>query len=301
MLKDEYYKEIRARIEPLIQFLDDKPEETIDSTIKTLWLAATGHYVPAEDALKLELPELKNDEKEALNNLIKKRIDNVPLAYITGRQKFLGITFKTDKRALIPRKETEILGNTTLKIVKEIAASKKHIRVIDVCCGSGNLGLSIAKLMPETKVYLTDLSIEAVELTKENIEFLNLGNQAEVRQGDFLEAFESERFFSKIDLIVCNPPYISTSKVEKMPAEISFNEPFMAFDGGMMGIKIIQKLINESPRFLSGEGRIAFETGLGQGTFILQLLERSDNFTDVGSVNDAGGNIRAIFARNKLM
>jgi len=97
-------------------------------------------------------------------------------------------------------------------------------------------------------------------------------------------------------LIVCNPPYITTSKVSKMNPEIASNEPAMAFDGGMMGIKIIHKLIHESPKFLSQNGWVAFEVGLGQGPFAIQLCEKSGGWKSVTSAKDASGNIRAIAA-----
>jgi release factor glutamine methyltransferase len=298
MDKNEFYLRLRKELEN-VTFLEDKPEETVDSTLKALWLAATGLFCPAEEAVLKELPELTAEQQSRLTDLIQKRVNNTPLAHITGRQKFMGIEFLADKRALIPRKETEILGRLSLNLSRQITGSKKTAIVIDVCCGSGNLGLSIARLNTKIKVYATDLSFEAVELTRDNIDFLDLKDRVEARQGDFLAAFESEEYYNNIDLIVCNPPYISTSKVEKMPAEIAINEPSLAFDGGMMGIKIIQKLIAESPRFLNENGWIVFEVGVGQGAFIMQLLERSGKYISLDSAGDPSGNIRAISAQKK--
>jgi len=174
---------------------------------------------------------------------------------------------------------------------------KQSATVIDVCCGSGNLGLAIAYFNPETIVFETDLSFDAVELAQENIKHLNLEKRVKVEQGDLLSSFENEEFYNKIELIVCNPPYISTSKVTKMPAEISSNEPVLAFDGGMMGFKIIQKLISDSPRFLKNSGWLIFEVGLGQGSFIIQLMERSNHYTNITPINDNLGNIRVIKAQ----
>lgn len=297
MHKKEFYLKLRKELEGQVTFLEDKPEETVDSTLKALWLAATGLFYPAEEAVLQELPELTVEQQSRLTDLIRKRVNNTPLAHITGRQKFMGIEFLADKRALIPRKETEILGKVSLKLSNQITKIKDQATIIDVCCGSGNLGLSIAHLNKKTKVYITDLSSEAVELAKDNICFLNLKDRVEARQGDLLAAFESDEFYNNIDLIVCNPPYISTSKVEKMPAEIAINEPSLAFDGGMMGIKIIQKLISESPRFLNNSGLVVFEIGVGQGPFIMQLLERSGKYINISSAEDSSGNIRAISAQ----
>jgi release factor glutamine methyltransferase len=299
MNKKSLYEQIINEFEGKIHFLEDKPEETIESTIKALWFASTGVYKSAQSVVNMNLPELTDQQQEKLKQLVKLRLDNVSLAYITGRQNFMGIEFLTDKRALIPRKETEILGKKALDISKEITEAIKPATIIDVCCGSGNLGLAVANYNVDTTVYLTDLSIDAVDLAKDNIKHLNLQSKVNACQGDFLSYFETEKFYQNIDLIICNPPYISTLKVSKMDNEIASNEPFLAFDGGMLGIKIIQKLVSESPRFLKSFGWLAFEVGLGQGEFVIQMLERTNHYTNISHVTDSLGNIRVISAQKK--
>jgi release factor glutamine methyltransferase len=198
---------------------------------------------------------------------------------------------------LIPRKETELLGKKALELSKDLARSKGKITIIDVCCGSGNLGIAIANYNPDCTVYATDISQEAVDLTKENINMLNLNEQMHARQGDLLSAFETNDFFEKVDLIICNPPYILSSKVQKMNSEIVSNEPVLAFDGGMLGIKIIQKLLAEAPRFLTPDGWLIFEVGAGQGNFIAQLCERSQSYQLIESFSDDSGIPRVIRAQ----
>jgi release factor glutamine methyltransferase len=195
---------------------------------------------------------------------------------------------------LIPRKETELLGRNALELSKRIVSSKGKIKAIDVCCGSGNLGISLANYNPDCEVYATDISDDAVQLTQENINHLELNHRIQVKQGDLLSAFETEEFFQKTDLIVCNPPYILSSKVRKMDSEIASNEPVLAFDGGMLGIKIIQRLISEAPRFLTNEGWLLFEVGAGQGNFIAQLCERTNLYQQIDLISDDAGNIRVI-------
>jgi release factor glutamine methyltransferase len=119
----------------------------------------------------------------------------------------------------------------------------------------------------------------------------------QVKQGDLLSVFETNEFYEKIDLIICNPPYILSSKVQKMDSEIASNEPILAFDGGMLGIKIIQKIIAEAPKFLSPDGWLIFEVGVGQGDFIVQLCERTQLYLQIESVSDNSGNIRVIFTQ----
>jgi release factor glutamine methyltransferase len=297
MNKTELFNSISDDIINKLHFLKDKPEETIESTLKALWFAAAGFPVSAEGALKLSIPDLTETQIEILHQLIEQRLNNTPLAHITKRQNFMGIELISDKRALIPRKETEILGKKALELSNRIAKSKSLIKVIDVCCGSGNLGIAIAHLNLNCIVYSTDISQEAVDLTQDNINLLDLNQRVLVKQGDLLSAFETNEFYEKIDLIICNPPYILSSSVRKMDTEISSNEPVMAFDGGMLGIKIIQKLIYEAPKFLTPEGWLIFEVGAGQGDFIIQLCERAKLYNLVESVSDNSGIIRVIFTQ----
>jgi release factor glutamine methyltransferase len=297
MNKSELYDKISNDLSNRLHLLEDKPEETVETTLKALWLTVAGIPVSAEGSLKLPIPDLSDKEINNLFKLIELRLSNVPLAHLTKRQNFMGIELLSDKRALIPRKETELLGRKALKLSEEIVRAKGRIKVIDVCCGSGNLGISIAWYNKNCDVYATDLSLEAVELTNENINLLNLTKRVQVRQGDLLSAFETNEFYGKTDLIICNPPYILSSKVQKMDSEIASNEPVLAFDGGMLGIKIIQKLISEAPKFLTSEGWLIFEVGAGQGNFIAQLCERTRLYQQMESVSDNSGNIRVILAR----
>lgn len=291
------FNKLYTELSDKIRFLEDKPEETIESTLKALWLAASGTPVSAEKAIDTELPALSEIQIENLNELIRTRLNNIPLAHITKRQNFLGIELIADKRALIPRKETEILGKKALELSFESTGEKDEIKVFDVCCGSGNLGVTVAKLNPKCRVYSSDISDEAVELTTENINLLNLNNRVEATQSDMFEAFKTDEYYKNIDLIICNPPYISSAKVVKMDSEIALNEPSLAFDGGMLGIKIIQKLVNEAPLFLTNKGWLVFEVGVGQGDFVAKLLEKTKQFQQIGSVSDNSGNVRVVFAQ----
>jgi release factor glutamine methyltransferase len=295
---EELLNQIKKEIEVPLHFLEDKPEETLDSTLKACWLAASGFPRSAEEAIKQPLPELTEKQINILHNLIDQRLDSVPLAHLTGRQSFMGIELLSDKRALIPRKETEILGKKALEISNHLAHEKQKIRVMDICCGSGNLGLAIAHYNPEAIVFATDLSEEAVALTRDNISFLNLNQRVKAEPGDLFSAFENDEYYKNIDLVVCNPPYISSAKVTKMNAEISAHEPALAFDGGIFGTKIIQKLIMEAPKFLAHAGWLLFEVGLGQGEFMMRLCEDTKRYSQIESGRDEQNNIRVIAARN---
>jgi release factor glutamine methyltransferase len=282
-----------------LHFLSDKPEENVDSTLKACWFAASGSPKSAEKAVKSHLPELSENQIKILHELIEQRLNNVPLAHITGRQNFMGIELLCDSRALIPRKETEILGRKAIDISLDLTKSKQFINVMDICCGAGNLGLAVAFYNPDVEVFATDLSHEAIELTKDNISFLSLNQRVHAKQGDLFSAFETSEFFENNDLIICNPPYISSAKVTKLNSEIIGHEPSLAFDGGMFGTKIIQRLIIEALKYLTKNGWLLFEVGVGQGEFILRLIEESNNYIQINSVSDMQGNIRVIIAQKK--
>ena len=297
MNKEELYTTLKTLLTGKLNLLSDKPEETIDSTLRALWHASSGFPKSVDKTDKLQLPELTKEQVAILNNSVEQRLNGTPLAHITGRQSFMGIELLTDKRALIPRKETEILGRKALELSSSIFAKKNLVKVIDVCCGAGNLGLAIAHFNLKAKVSAADLSQEAVDLTNDNISFLKLSERIQAMQGDLFSAFETDEYYGKTDMIICNPPYISSAKVPKMISEISENEPVLAFDGGMLGTKIILRLIGEAPKFLTSRGWVIFEIGLGQGPFIMQLCERSEFYDTVESVSDDSGNIRVILAQ----
>ena len=294
MESTELYQSLLAYLAEHLKTLHDKPEETVESCMKALWAKASGKNRSIESALVEKMVDLSEEQVNLLHQLIETRISGIPLAYITGRQNFMGIELLSDNRALIPRKETEILGSTALEVCQAVSKIKVKPLVLDVCCGSGNLGLALSTFLPDITVYSSDLSQEAIDLTKENISFLNLANRVSALQGNLFEAFESDKFLGKVDIIVCNPPYISSAKVTKMDSEISNNEPSMAFDGGMIGTKIIQQLIRDAPKFLVKGGHLIFEVGLGQGTFISQLIEKSNKYARVITINDDMDNVRVI-------
>ncbi len=296
MKTDTIYSERILLLENKLKLLEDKPEETCHSTLRALWFMAHGEPKSAELAMKLPLPELDEELVTMLDELIQKRINNIPLAHLTNRTNFMGIEMKADRRALIPRKETEILSRTALNI----SYTFNNVNIVDVCCGAGNVGLSIAYYNPDANVYVADLSAEAIELAKENIDLLGINERVKVMQSDLFEEFMNDKFSRKVDLVACNPPYISSFKVSKMNAEIADNEPDMAFDGGMLGFKIIQRLIRETPQLLSPGGWLVFEVGVGQGPMVLNLLLKSGFYSKVDSVADDQGNIRVVMAMKKL-
>jgi len=145
-------------------------------------------------------------------------------------------------------------------------------------------------------VFAADLDKNAIKLAQHNNEYLGLEKRVSFFAGDLLEPFESSKFYKTIDVLTCNPPYISSGKLETMPEEIISFEPNMAFDGGPFGIKILNRIIKEAPKYLSEDGCLAFEMGLGQGEPILKRLERNKDYKKLKTVKNESGEIRTILA-----
>jgi release factor glutamine methyltransferase len=276
--------------------LPDKPRETAEATLRTLWHLATGDALSLEAAQEIALPELDATALERLRDLITQRKAGQPLAHLTGRQRFMGLELLAGPQALIPRAETELLGNAALSALQRYAQDAHVVQVLDVCTGSGNLALALAHHEPKARVFATDLSGEAVALAMRTCTHLGLDDRVQWRVGDLLEPFNEAQFHGAFDLITCNPPYISSPKVSQMAAEISRHEPEMAFDGGPLGIRILQRLIKETPRYLKPNGTLAFEVGLGQGQAVIKRMMAQGHFMNVQTVLDAEGQIRAIIA-----
>jgi release factor glutamine methyltransferase len=209
----------------------------------------------------------------------------------------MGLELLAGPGALIPRRETEILGRAALGKLKALADERGQILALDVCTGSGNLALAYAQGEPRARVFASDLSREAVDLANRNLEFTGLGVRVEFRQGDLLAPFESEEFLGKCDLLSCNPPYISAAKVPEMHREISAFEPSLAFNGGIYGVSILIKLLKQAPRFLKPGSWLCFEVGQGQGPALAQQLRKNAAFSEVETWSNAAGEIRALSAR----
>jgi release factor glutamine methyltransferase len=274
----------------------DKPEENPTSALRALWLAAAGHGCSLQKASERTLPHLTGAARKRLDQLIGQRLSGEPLAHIIGWQNFMGLDFKTGPQALIPRKETEILGNAALKRLRRIARKRGRVKVIDLCTGSGNLAIALAASEPACDVFAADLSPEAIGLARENAAIHRLQERVEFRVGDLFAPFARGDFDRAVDMVVCNPPYLSTSKVRLLPPEISEFEPEAAFDAGSFGLAIITRLISETPRYLKPASWLCFEVGLGQGSFFASRLKQVDAYRTLETAMDAAGEARALIA-----
>lgn len=287
----------RGRIEQSLEFLPDKPEENAANTVAALWLTAAGRPISAQRALQMDLPLLDPAQYARFETLIARRLAGVPLAHLTRRQQFMGIEMLAGPAALVPRKETELLAATAIELARQHLQTVPGGVIVDVCTGSGNVALAVAHQLDGVSVYGSDLSEEAVALARDNAELLEMGSRVHFACGDLLAPFESEQFREGVDLLSCNPPYINSAKVGRMPGEIADHEPRLAFDGGALGISVLMRLIRDAPRFLRRGGWLVFEVGAGQGEAMIKRLRSSNDYAEVGSVADESGTVRVVTAR----
>lgn len=295
---DQRYADLLEQIQTHWVGLPDKPDETAEVTLQVLWRLAAGDPTTPAGQTSQPLPALDETGMARLQTLLARRLSGTPLAYLTGRQTFLGITMLASPQAMIPRKETEILGKVAVETIQHLEQTRGITRAVDVCTGSGNIALAISANAPQAQVWGIDLSPEAVQLAAQNAEFLHLAGRVTFLTGDLFAPLAAPDFASSFDLVTCNPPYISSAQVDRMAEEIHEHEPRLAFDGGPFGIKILTRIIREAPTYLNPGGYLCFECGLGQGKNMVQMVNRQ-GYLDVETFTDQAGDIRVIRARTR--
>ena len=218
-----------------------------------------------------------------------------------GRVSFLGVELCVAPGALVPRPETELLGRTALQALANMPpGADGTLRVIDMCCGSGNLACALAAGDPRLRVLAADVTDDCVALARKNAVGVGVQDRVCVYQGDLFAALPAAQTAGGIDLIVCNPPYISTGRLAKDRAVLLEREPVEAFDGGPYGISVHQRVIRDAPSVLRAGGKLLFEIGIGQERQLRLLFNRSDTFSDLSFVADAGGRPRVAMATRAL-
>ncbi|MDD5561129.1 MAG: peptide chain release factor N(5)-glutamine methyltransferase [Candidatus Omnitrophica bacterium] len=246
------------------------------------------------DRLSLYLNKNARLEKEKcalLSAILKRRAVGEPVQYILGETEFMGLKFKVDKRALIPRPETEILAETAINALKQagIACPK----VLDLGTGSGCIAVSIAKTLSRSEVWGSDISIPALQLARENA----CSNNAGVKfiRSDIFEAFKSED--DKFDLIVSNPPYVSTGEFQALAKEISF-EPQIALSAGADGLDFYRLITRQAASYLKDGGLLIFEVGRGQAVLVKEMFDKKV-FDHLSPVMDYNNIERVVMARKR--
>ena len=226
--------------------------------------------------------ELTPSEIKKANELLDKRLRGIPEAYLSHTKEFFGYSFYVDENVLIPQPDTEILVETSIEVLKKMDSPK----VLDMCTGSGCIGTSIRMNVPNSKVSLSDISPEALEIAKRNYRDIT-GEKADARLGDLFQPWIGEKF----DFIATNPPYVTTAWYEDVSEEVK-NEPKLALlDYAEDGLDIIRKIIIDSKAMLNEGGALIIESDYRQCITIRRFMEEN-GYTSVRTMKDLAGKER---------
>jgi release factor glutamine methyltransferase len=234
---------------------------------------------------------------QAARTMAHRRAAGEPLAYVIGREVFMGVELIAAAGALAPREETELLGHAALEALR--ACQAEVPRLIDMCCGSGNLACALAHHFPAARIWASDLTDGCMAVTRQNVAHAGVSERVQLAQGDLFAGLAGHGLEGTIDIIVCNPPYISQGKLASDRVELLAHEPREAFDGGPYGLSIHQRVIKEALPFLRPNGILLVEIGLGQDRQVKMLFDRTKNYDNIQLLANSAGQVRVITGRKQ--
>lgn len=246
---------------------------------------------------------LQDNQCEEYFDLVARRADHVPLQHITGTQEFMGLPFLVSDQVLIPRQDTETMVEDALGIIKKNWLRNEELpvkargswHVLDLGCGSGAIGLSIAKLASEAKVTCSDVSPEALDMAQKNGKALGLKSVKFVKS-DMFAAFTGKMGNKKFDMIISNPPYIRKDVIPTLMPEVKDHEPLLALDGGEDGLVFYRIIVDQAPSFLKKNGVVMVEIGHDQMADVTRLFSESGRFSFITGLKDLAGRDRIVVA-----
>ncbi len=230
-----------------------------------------------------------DDVVEKVSQMVEKRLDGEPVAYITGNWEFYGIPITVTRDVLIPRNDTELLVDTALKCLK---GRKMDARVIDLCTGSGCIGCAIASELPAAHVVLADISRPALQVAKQNVQKNKLNPRVTCVEVDALAV--PPMMLGSFDMLVCNPPYIPKADIEKLDESVKNYEPISALDGGQDGLDFYMAILSKWNNVVRVGGLMIFEVGINQAEDVMELMS-CWGLSNVGCVQDTQGIDRVVF------
>lgn len=228
-------------------------------------------------------------------SLIDRRADGEPLQYITGSQDFMGCSFEVNESVLIPRQDTE----TVVEFALEKARSRRKCgAILDMCCGSGAIAVSMAKELPKADVTACDCSEGALETAKRNAVLNGVEKRVTFKQSDMFEVTKRGKVTQikgKFDMIVCNPPYIPSAVIETLQPEVRDHEPRMALDGGTDGLDFYRIIARDACGHLKKDGMLILEIGHDQADDVVGLLRDMCAYADIEVHKDLAGHDRIVY------
>ena len=224
---------------------------------------------------------VSDEEYNQIINITDRRKNGEPLQYILGETEFMSLDFYVEKGVLIPRSDTEILVETVKEYIKD------NDNVLDICTGSGCIGISLAHYKNVT-ADLIDISDIALLVAKRNTERNNVQDRVKTIKMDILNECPQKKY----NAVVSNPPYIESDVIATLQTEVKDYEPHLALDGGKDGLIFYRRICEIAPEILEDNGLLAFEIGYNQGGSVSELMK--ENFTDVSVIKDLSGNDRVV-------
>ena len=222
-----------------------------------------------------------------LNGYVNRMLAHEPLPYILGQWDFYGISLEVTPDVLIPRDDTMAVTDLALEVLR---TGHPAPRVLDLCCGSGCIGLAIAHQLPDAHVTLADISRPALAVAKRNIKRLKLMNRVTAIGLDAKKPAPS--FVGTLDALVCNPPYVTAEEMTQLEPSVRDYEPALALDGGADGLDFYRAVAENFTRLIASGGYLCFEFGLGQHVAVSMILQEY-GYTDIVLRKDLRGVIRA--------
>jgi release factor glutamine methyltransferase len=229
----------------------------------------------------------------AFRNLIARRLQWEPVAYITSRKEFWTFVLEVNNSVLIPRPDTEIIVEEALDVYRNF--NSLPVRILDIGTGSGAIALALAYEIADAKVVATDISDAALKLAQKNAASLGLQDKIDFRLGNLFEPVEGV-----FDIIVSNPPYIAAEEYEELPTGVRNFEPREALLAGESGLEFYEKLINQAASYLKKNGWLLLEIGAKQEAGIRRIMEKSGFYDSIEMRRDYAGLPRVIKARRKV-
>ena len=237
--------------------------------------------------------QVPQQQLNQLHDLVKRAGSYEPVAYLTGKTEFYSLELDITADCMIPRPETELLVQRAIEFLRTRSGVQY---VCDLCTGSGCIAVAIAKNFPDARITATDISAAALAVAARNVEKYRLKEQVRLLCGDLFESVIKQLDVSQFDLIVCNPPYVSTSEYEKLDKNIKDYEPQSALLAGEDGMDIYRRIVKEVDKFLKPGAALMLEIGYAQGSAVQDLLEQTSAFIDIKIEKDFHDNDRIVNA-----
>ncbi len=232
--------------------------------------------------------EVSDKELEEYRELLARREQREPVAYILGNWDFMGLTFRVNSDVLIPEQDSELLVEEAMRFCED------GMKVLDLCTGSGCIGLSLLRFTNYTNLVATDISAKALDVARSNAESLGLSDRATFIETDlFPEIPDKDK---RYDLILSNPPYIASSVIEGLAPEVRDYEPRLALDGDEDGLAFYRRIVQNAGDYLYSSGYLIMEIGYDQAEAVTGLMEADGRYHDIEVIKDYGGNDRVIRA-----